>query len=96
MILLANPNGLRMLAVFKPGITSSGLVNSWTVLSHDISLFLSVVTEVNGVETLFTLEDQTMLTAKTNLSKSRNSPFFGKLLKGKIIGIVKGSKTFFN
>ena len=46
--------------------------------------------------TLFTLEDQTMLTAKTNLSKSRNSPFFGKQLKGKIIGIVKGSKTFFN
>jgi hypothetical protein len=27
------------------------------VLSHEISLFLSVVTEVNGAETLCTLED---------------------------------------
>ncbi len=46
--------------------------------------------------TLFTLEEQTILSNKTNFSKSRNSPFFGKPLKGKIIGIVKGSKTFFN
>ena len=57
VILLANPNGQRMIAVFELGITSSGLVNPWTGMSHDISLFLSVVTEVNGVVTLCTLED---------------------------------------
>jgi len=57
MKLLANPDGQRMIAVFELGITSTGLVNPWTGMSHDISLFLSVVTEFNGLETLCTLED---------------------------------------
>jgi len=46
--------------------------------------------------TLFSLEDETELTEKTNNSKSRNSPFLNKALKGKVIGTVKGAKSFFN
>lgn len=46
--------------------------------------------------TLFTLKDSTTLTEKNNRSKSKNSPFFHKSLKGKVIGVIKGSKSFFN
>lgn len=46
--------------------------------------------------TLFTLKDQTTLTEKNNHSLSRNSPFFNKTLKGKVIGVINGSKSFFN
>ncbi|PBQ33974.1 dihydroorotase [Sphingobacteriaceae bacterium] len=46
--------------------------------------------------TLFTLSDQTTLTERTNNSRSRNSPFLGQSLKGKVIGILNGSKSFFN
>jgi dihydroorotase len=46
--------------------------------------------------TLFTLDDETILTESSNYSKSRNSPFMDKSLKGKIIGVVNGAKSFFN
>jgi dihydroorotase len=46
--------------------------------------------------TLFSLESDTVLNEKNNYSKSRNSPFMGKALKGKVIGVVNGTKSFFN
>jgi dihydroorotase len=46
--------------------------------------------------TLFTLNSETVLTEKTNYSKSRNSPFFNKPLKGKVIGVINGARNFFN
>jgi dihydroorotase len=46
--------------------------------------------------TLFSMDENTTLTEKSNFSKSKNSPFFGKSLSGKVIGIVNGTKSFFN
>ena len=49
--------GLRMTEILELGITVTGLVNSWAVLFHDISLFLSAVAEFERVKTLEFLED---------------------------------------
>ncbi|MCE3229398.1 MAG: dihydroorotase [Bacteroidetes bacterium] len=46
--------------------------------------------------TLFSTSGETTLTEKTNNSRSKNSPFFNKTMKGKVIGIVNGSKSYFN
>jgi dihydroorotase len=46
--------------------------------------------------TLFTTKGETILTEKTNNSRSKNSPFFNRPLKGKVIGIVNGAKSYFN
>jgi hypothetical protein len=39
------------------GMTPSGLFNSWTVLSQEIILFLSILTEVRVAEVLCPSED---------------------------------------
>lgn len=46
--------------------------------------------------TLFTAEGETTLTERTNYSKSRNTPFLNKPLKGKVIGVINGARNFFN
>lgn len=46
--------------------------------------------------TLFTLADETTLTERSNNSRSRNSPFLGESLKGRVVGILNGNKSFFN
>ena len=46
--------------------------------------------------TLFTLSGETTLTDKNNLSRSKNSPFLNKALKGKVIGVINGAKSYFN
>jgi len=46
--------------------------------------------------TLFDPSTEWTLDAKTNTSKSKNSPFWNKSLKGTVIGIVNGKKSFFN
>jgi len=46
--------------------------------------------------TLFSLSQETILTEKNNNSRSKNSPFFNKPLKGKVIGIINGAKSYFN
>ncbi len=46
--------------------------------------------------TVFSLSEEFMLTEKSSHSKSRNSPFFGETMKGRVIGVINGSKSFFN
>lgn len=46
--------------------------------------------------TLFTAEGETILTEKDILSKSKNSPFVGKSLQGKVIGSVNNNKGYWN
>lgn len=46
--------------------------------------------------TLFSLKSTTALTQKNNASRSANSPFFGKEMKGKVIGIINGAKIQLN
>lgn len=46
--------------------------------------------------TLFSLQQKTIFNEKNNYSKSKNSPFFNRELNGKVIGIINGSKSFFN
>lgn len=46
--------------------------------------------------TIFSVKGSTTLNDDENLSRSRNSPFMGQALSGKVIGIVRGSKSFFN
>ena len=46
--------------------------------------------------TLFSLSTEFVFTERANQSKSKNSPFFGKTLKGKVLGVINGSKSFFN
>lgn len=46
--------------------------------------------------TLFVPGGQTLLTEKNNHSKSANTPFLGKSLKGAVVGIINGSKSYFN
>jgi dihydroorotase len=46
--------------------------------------------------TLFSLTQETILTEKNNNSRSKNSPFFNKPLKGKVIGVINGAKSYFN
>lgn len=46
--------------------------------------------------TLFTLNKDTNLSELPNYSRSRNSPFLKQSLKGRVVGIIKGNKTFFN
>lgn len=46
--------------------------------------------------TIFDPKGQTILEEKTTKSRSRNSPFFGKTLQGKVIGIVNGEKLSLN
>jgi dihydroorotase len=46
--------------------------------------------------TIFSLKDSTALSERNNNSRSRNSPFMGKTLQGKVIGVVNGTKSYFN
>ena len=46
--------------------------------------------------TLFALNEEFVFTERLNYSRSRNSPFLGETLKGRVVGIINGSKSFFN
>ena len=46
--------------------------------------------------TLFDPEGETRLSTETTRSKSKNSPFFGKTLRGRVVGILKGDHYVVN
>jgi len=46
--------------------------------------------------TFFSLKDSTVLDEKNILSKSKNSPFIGKTLQGKVIGSINNNKGYWN
>lgn len=46
--------------------------------------------------TLFTVKGETVFTEKSNNSRSKNSPFLNRTMKGKVIGIINGGKSYFN
>ncbi len=46
--------------------------------------------------TLFIAKDETTLSEKEIISKSKNSPFIGKPLQGKIIGSINNNKAYWN
>jgi dihydroorotase len=74
------------------------LVNALTVNPRRI-LGLEQTDIAEGKEanlTLFSLSEETMLTEKNNHSRSNNSPFFNKALNGRVVGVINGSKSFFN
>lgn len=52
--------------------------------------------EEDACLTIFSLQQKNVFTEKDNESKSKNSPFFGKEMQGKVIGVINGSKSLFN
>lgn len=46
--------------------------------------------------TVFSIKQTSQLTDKNNQSRSKNSPFLNKTMQGKVIGVINGSKSFFN
>lgn len=46
--------------------------------------------------TLFTASGKTVLTERNNHSLSRNSPLMNVALSGRVVGVVRGARTFFN
>jgi dihydroorotase len=74
------------------------IVNCFTAGPRTI-LNMEVPSIAEGTEanlTLFSLNGETVLTEKTNNSRSKNSPFLNRPLKGKVIGIINGAKSYFN
>jgi dihydroorotase len=77
---------------------TEALVNALTVNPRKI-LGLEIPQIEEGQKanlTLFTTESETILTEKDILSKSKNSPFIGKTLQGKVIGSVNNNKGYWN
>ncbi len=67
--------------------------NAYSILG----LKTPIIAEGNTANlTIFSVKENTTLTERSNFSRSRNSPFFGKPLAGKVVGIVNGAKSFFN
>ena len=46
--------------------------------------------------TLFTTEGETLITERANNSRSKNSPFFNQTMQGRVVGIINGSRSYFN
>lgn len=74
------------------------LINALTVNPRKI-LGLEIPTIEEGEKatlTLFTVNGETKLLEKDIYSKSKNSPFIGKSLQGKVIGTINNNKAFWN
>ena len=57
----------------------------------------ATIKEGNTAEfTLFNPNENSVLTKENNKSKSANSPFFNKTLKGKVVGIFNKGNLYLN
>lgn len=83
---------------FAEGININKLISCLSINPRKI-LNLPTVEMEKGTKAELTLFDPSIewtLNGKTNTSKSKNSPFWDKSLKGCVIGIVNGKKSHFN
>lgn len=76
----------------------SGLVEKFTAAPRMLlNLELPKIEEGAIADlTIFDPDVDWVYDSKSNYSKSTNSPFLGQTLKGKVLGVVNGRKSFFN
>jgi dihydroorotase len=80
------------------GENTDTLVKALSVNPRKI-LGLEIPTIEEGMKanlTLFTAKSESILKEKDVLSKSKNSPFIGKKLTGRVIGVINNNKGFWN
>ena len=84
--------------LFSIGLPVAAFVNMQTVNTRNIfGLNLPQITEGAGAcLTLFTAEPEYAFEESMIRSKSKNTPFIGKKMKGKIVGIINGHKMELN
>jgi dihydroorotase len=77
-----------------PELTAEQLVDLFS--GHPRNLFgldqPSIAEGSAAVLTFFNPDGETIPTEKNTRSKSKNSPFFGKTLKGQVLGILNGER----
>jgi dihydroorotase len=83
---------------FSSGISIGKMVNC---LAHNprkmLKLEVPLIAEGHQADLcIFDPELEWELNERTNCSKSKNSPFWNQSLKGKVLGVVKGKKSYFN
>jgi dihydroorotase len=96
MISLQNAFSMALEALKEKNIDT--LISALTDGPRNI-LSLPLVKVEEGMDadfTLFNMSTKYEWTERENRSHSRNSPFFGQSLQGKVVGIIKGSKSSFN
>lgn len=86
------------LATFAGEISDDKIVRCLAINPRKVLGLPQVNMEVGSKAelTLFDPQQEWTLDAKTNTSKSKNSPFWNQNLKGKVIGVVNGKKSHFN
>ncbi|MBE8720731.1 dihydroorotase [Sphingobacterium pedocola] len=96
-------NGITGLQTVLPMLLEAGLnedqiveklaINSRKIVGLKIPN-LAIGEEANVV--LFSLEDTWEFNDRTNKSKSRNNPFFGQTLKGKVLAVINNNQVVIN
>jgi dihydroorotase len=97
--------GIINLQTFGANLTALSKFIDWDVLLEKVTIgprrVLNLETpkieeDTKANLTLFDPQRTWMLDEKTNLSKSRNSPWFGKELKGKAVAVFNNTKHWFD
>jgi len=98
-------HGIINLQTFAANLVSLSKVVDWATLLEKVTVaprkVLNIETPVIDIETKanLTLLDPSrewQLDEKTNLSKSKNSPWFGQTLTGKVIAVFNNTKHWFD
>ncbi len=95
--------GITSLQTFGPNLTTLSASVDWADLIEKVTTnprtLLKMEVPVIDIDqkanlTLFDPEAEWTLDGKSNFSKSRNSPWFGKKLKGKAVAVFNNSKSW--
>jgi dihydroorotase len=98
-------HGIINLQTFAANLVSLSKVVDWATLLEKVTVaprkVLNIETPVIDIETKanLTLLDPSrewQLDEKTNLSKSKNSPWFGQTLTGKVVAVFNNTKHWFD